>query len=324
VSLKEDTPANGAKGDIAGPVWSEDEYVMDYRVLRALIGLIAFFLVPVVYVGNWLLFTRHVGGCLWPNPRIPGSLSGFYYTHMRNLFVGAMCAIGVFLVAYRGHNKRDNWYTNVAGLAALCIAVFPTAAPSYAPQGSNLFFTSSNRCGPTTPMPFHQIPHPEIAHGVHAGSLIVLFAMVFLMVLVQFTRTDQQPRPRRPAGLGDIAQRIGKWWKALFAVKQQPARFRNQVCVACAGVIAIGGLLALIAAIWPAAGNAWHLLLIAESLAFLSFGFAWFVKGAASASTTQKGEQKDEQRLVRALSRLAGGPRTKSADGSVPATTDQA
>jgi hypothetical protein len=89
----EDPPASGANGNEAGPVWPEAEYVMDYRVLRALIGAIAFFLVPVVYIGNWLIFTRHLGGCLSPNTRIPGSLSGFYYTHMRNLFVGAMCAI---------------------------------------------------------------------------------------------------------------------------------------------------------------------------------------------------------------------------------------
>ncbi len=58
---------------------------MDYRALRALIGAVAFLIVPVVYIGNWLIFTRHVGDCFSPNPRIPGSLSGFYYTHMRNL-----------------------------------------------------------------------------------------------------------------------------------------------------------------------------------------------------------------------------------------------
>src|SRR5215475_3747137 len=107
------------------PARSEDEMVTDYLTLRAVIGLIAFFLVPIVYVGDWLLFSRHVGACFWPNPRLPDSLSGYYYTHMRNLFVGAMCAMGIFLAAYRGFDRWDTWFTNVAGLAAICIAVSP-------------------------------------------------------------------------------------------------------------------------------------------------------------------------------------------------------
>ena len=275
-----DTPAC-EKGDVVAPGWSDAEYVMDYRALRALIGVIAILLVPVVYIGNWLIFTRHLGDCFGPNQGIPGSLSAFYYTHMRNLFVGAMCALGVFFVAYRGYGEWDNRITNVAGLAAICIALFPTLPPSYSqsPGGPNLFFTASNRCGPVTPITYHLSPHQSAYRWVHVVSLIVLFTMVFLMVLVQFTRTDKPEGERQPANSEHLIGKIVAWWTGLFKVGQ-PKKRRNKLYVICAGGIALSALLAIVG---PLLDNTAPWLLIAEVGAFWSFGFAWYLKGAASA-----------------------------------------
>jgi len=47
---------------------------------------------------------------------LPESVSGYYYTGMRNVFVGALCVLGVFLMAYAGYNEFDRWITNLAGL----------------------------------------------------------------------------------------------------------------------------------------------------------------------------------------------------------------
>ena len=188
MSPPEDTSAGSPQSHTAGPARHK---VMDYRTLRAVIGGIVILLVPVVYIGNWLIFIRHRGDCFYNPQWIPGSLSGFYYTHMRNLFVGAMCAVGVFFVAYRGHDKWDDRLTNVAGLAAILIALFPTMPPYYSksPNGPNQFFTSANQCGPTTLITYHLSSHQSSIRYVHVVSLLVLFLMVFLMVLVQFTRT---------------------------------------------------------------------------------------------------------------------------------------
>jgi hypothetical protein len=256
------------------------EMVIDYQTLRAVIGAIAVLLVPVVYVANWLIFTRHVGECFVPNVRIPGSLSGFYYTHMRNLFVGAMCAMGVFLVAYRGFGGRDYWFTNVAGLAAIGIGLFPTMPPQYrtSPTGPNQFFSGSNLCGPATLITYRQSPNQRIIGYVHLGLLFVLFLMVFLMVLVQFTRTlDSASRHS-----GDSAGGILAWWKSVFPDERSNPKKqrRNWVYVLCAGCIAICGLVAIVTAIRPSAMQSG--LLYAESFAFVFFGIAWFVKGAAS------------------------------------------
>jgi hypothetical protein len=273
------------------------------------IGGIAFLLVPVVYIGNWLVFTRHVGACFAPNPRIPGSLSGFYYTHMRNLFVGAMCAMGIFFVAYRGHDTWDNRLTNAAGAAAIFIALFPTMPPYYSPStpGPNQFFTRSNVCGPATLITYNQSPRQSWFRDVHLLSLALLFLMVFLMVLVQFTKRGPGQDPQQDTDPGHSLRRIRAWWRALFPA-DQPARHQNRIYVACAGAIAASGLLAVVAAIWPSIGKTAPFLLFAESAAFLFFGIAWYVKGAASAPPNHP------QLLVRALSRtiprgLANHPR---------------
>jgi len=266
--------------------------VTDYLTLRAVIGVIAFFLVPVVYVANWLLFTRHVGACFWPNPRLPGSLSGYYYTHMRNLFVGAMCAMGIFLAAYRGFDRWDTWFTNVAGLAAICIAVSPTNPPSYAPNGRNLFFTPANVCGPATPITYHESTSQKVFGYVHMGSLMVLFAMVFLMVLVQFTLTGEQS-PEDPAGglrawaKSTFAGGLLKWCKSLFPSGNRKKKRRNLIYVLCAGGILACAALAIISAASPSIGSTAHLLLFAECFAFAFFGIAWYVKGAASIVTDE-------------------------------------
>jgi hypothetical protein len=154
---------------------------------------------------------------------------------------------------------------------------------------------------------------------VHVVSLLALFFMVFLMVLVQFTRTKpskaerQQQLPVRESlrawwkalfPVKQLARRIRAWWKGLFAVKQR--RVQNRVFVACAGGIAVSALLALFTAIWSSAVKTVPLLLFAESLAFLCFGLAWFVKGAARKRTRPAGDTQEEP-----------------AGGSAPATTGQ-
>ena len=64
--------------------------------------------------------------------RILGSISLYYHSRMRNVFVGALCAIALFLFFYRGYDNWkkinwDMWLTNVGGFFALGIAFFPTA-----------------------------------------------------------------------------------------------------------------------------------------------------------------------------------------------------
>jgi hypothetical protein len=55
------------------------------------------------------------------------SISYFYHVTdaSRNIFVGSMCAIGVFLVLFHGLSSLENWILNAAGAAAISVAMNP-------------------------------------------------------------------------------------------------------------------------------------------------------------------------------------------------------
>ncbi|WP_103339493.1 DUF998 domain-containing protein [Amycolatopsis sp. CA-126428] len=95
----------------------QNTLVHSYLFLRRAIGLIGLALPFVLILGKQLV----QGGDLI------GSLSGYYYTELRDVLVGAMCAVGVFLLAYYGHDFVDNVASTVAGLGAIGLALFPTA-----------------------------------------------------------------------------------------------------------------------------------------------------------------------------------------------------
>lgn len=64
-------------------------------------------------------------GGLFLGIELQKSISLYYHTEMRDLFVGSMSAIAVFLWSYRGYDRRDNIAANLACLFALGIAFFP-------------------------------------------------------------------------------------------------------------------------------------------------------------------------------------------------------
>jgi hypothetical protein len=93
-----------------------DGFVLSYLGLRRAVGVIGILLPPVLLTGKQLL----EGG------ELPGSISAYYYTDMRNVLVGSLCAIGVFLVSYR-FTRIDDIASSLAGAFAIGVALFPTA-----------------------------------------------------------------------------------------------------------------------------------------------------------------------------------------------------
>jgi hypothetical protein len=244
---------NSTANDVTNGSDQTRQYVIGYRALQAVIGAIAISLVLVVYFGNWLIFTHRVAACLVPGSHLPGSLSGFYYTHMRNVFVGAMSAMGVFLVAYKGYEPRDTWFTNVAGAAAIGIALCPTTPP-----GGDVL-NPANPCGPVSPVAYHASTYASLLGHVHAAFLGVLFAMVFLMLLIQFTKTTPGVPPELPKKQRNLLYRICAW--AIFA---------DALFV---------GAVTLVTHFEPSVWNGTTWLIYSEAFAFVVFGVAWLVKG---------------------------------------------
>lgn len=53
------------------------------------------------------------------------SVSDYYTSIMRNVFVGYLFVIGLFLFAYKGYNKTDDLVGNLACVFAISVAIFP-------------------------------------------------------------------------------------------------------------------------------------------------------------------------------------------------------
>jgi hypothetical protein len=102
----------------------EAKYVRSYLVMRLGIGVLGVVLPLWLVFADWLAFSGD------PHPR--GSLSVYYYSGMRDVFVVIMSATGIFLITHLVTERNlDNTATSLAGLCACLIPVFPTGHPSY-------------------------------------------------------------------------------------------------------------------------------------------------------------------------------------------------
>ena len=117
-------PAPGHKGamklhdeEIMNPTPNNVSFlVLSYLSLRKAIGLLGACLPFVLAIGLFVLYRKG----------LQGSISGYYHTEMRDVFVGTLCAIGVFLLSYRGYDSKDRIAGNIACVFAIVTALFPT------------------------------------------------------------------------------------------------------------------------------------------------------------------------------------------------------
>jgi hypothetical protein len=92
------------------------ELAVSYLFLRRAVGLIGALLPFALPLGYSLSTGR------W---RLLASVSSYYYTDMRNVLVGSMCAVGVFLVCYR-YRRWDDVFATIGGVCAIGVAMCPT------------------------------------------------------------------------------------------------------------------------------------------------------------------------------------------------------
>ena len=94
--------------------------VVSYLGVRRAIGAIGLLLPVVLGPVGWLAFGID----------IQDNISSYYHTVLRDVFVGSMCAIGIFLFCYRGYDWVESWTANFGCLSALGVALFPLDANS--------------------------------------------------------------------------------------------------------------------------------------------------------------------------------------------------
>lgn len=87
------------------------------------------------YLGFSLPFLLILSGIISRSGLEP-SVSDFFHTLSRDVFVGVMFSIGTFLVVYEGYDRQpgesftDNWLATVAGIAVFGVALFPNESPT--------------------------------------------------------------------------------------------------------------------------------------------------------------------------------------------------
>jgi hypothetical protein len=141
---------------------STQTIVQSYLLLRRGIGII----------GVALPFVLIIGKIILESPGISGSISAYYYSVMRDVFVGSLFATGIFLICYR-YDLLDDIASTIAGICAIGVALFPTTPEVDANQ---------------------QQAAIGLAHGSFAASFFIILA---LMAIFLFRRTDQASPLRR-------------------------------------------------------------------------------------------------------------------------------
>ncbi|OYP38234.1 hypothetical protein [Rhodopirellula sp. MGV] len=89
--------------------------VLSYLGIRRAIGMSGLLLPVVLGPLGWLVL----------GIEIQDNISSYYHTPLRNVFVGTLCAMAVFLFCYRGYGWIENWTANVGCAAALGVALCP-------------------------------------------------------------------------------------------------------------------------------------------------------------------------------------------------------
>ena len=91
---------------IMDPKDKYSRHTYSYLALRKAVGWIGILLPFALMLGVILIFKGEI---------IQESISHYYHTEMRNVLVGALCAVALFMFFYTGYDKWDDWAGNVAG-----------------------------------------------------------------------------------------------------------------------------------------------------------------------------------------------------------------
>lgn len=211
----------------------EEPEVLSYLALRKAVGYLGMALPPVVVA--FAAITR---------PGVQESLSAYYYTPSRNILVGILCAIGIFMLSNRGYRPRDGhrfapdvWLANLGCITAIGIAWFPTA-----PANPDWLQTQLSR-----------------AHFTCAAAFFVVLALSSIFVF------------RRTAGDTTLTDEKKTRNRVYFIC--------GVVILACVVIIFFAKAIAP-----NSLEDGWnkrHLTLVFEWIAVWAFGFSWLTKGEA-------------------------------------------
>lgn len=178
------------------------------------------------------------------------SISHYYYGKSSVIFTSVLTAFGLFLISYKGYEKdsghekfSDNFITNIGGIAAILVVIFPTScAGSHSEIIENMILSGSY------PLFGHNSIVLNAIHLLSAG--LFLFVMGW-MSFFRFTKGNQAEKMK--------VNRI----------------YRFSGCVVWGS---IGTLFFEFTTGFRISG---YDVFVLETVSVLSFGIAWLLKGKA-------------------------------------------
>lgn len=204
--------------------------VISFLTLRKVIGILGSSLPVILIVGFFFL-----GG----GEEFRSSISSYYHTNMHDIFVGVLCAVSLFLFAYKGYDSIDNIAANLGGIFALGVALLPT--------------TVENSRESYSIIPFVDM---QIISYLHFASAALFFTILAYFSLFLFTKsganrkTVQKKRRNRIYRICGIVMVAAIMLIAIYILFFQKTLLKQ-----------------------------YNPVLILESVSLLAFGISWLVKG---------------------------------------------
>lgn len=226
---------------------SINNQLISYLSLRKAVGILG-----IAFPIALILGSVACCGC----GEVQSSISAYYHTGMRNLFVGLLCAIGLFLFTYSGYDSTDSTAGNIACFFALGVAFFP-----------------SSFSGPLTSC-ITELTKDSIISTIHFTSAAGLFLTLAYISICRFTKTKSEPE---------------KCWKRLSFKKHKDRPkgrkiIRNRIYIAC-GLTMIACVLLI--AVYKILEDSplgeslskFNPIFWFEAFALWAFGISWLTKG---------------------------------------------
>lgn len=118
-----------------------------------------------------------------------GSISAYYYTPAREVFVAALCAIGTALVIFKASTTREDIALNIAGVGAFALALIPTPLKTITADADFEKCSRSNE--PTA----EQLSAALANNALTLAIGITLLTVAFLVCLVVLGPGNGRPHP---------------------------------------------------------------------------------------------------------------------------------
>lgn len=211
----------------------EQPALQSYQALRKTVGVLGIVLPVILVIGS--IFSCQCN-------EIQVSISNYYHTCMRNIFVGILCSVGLFMFWYKGYDWRDDLAGHLAGIFAFGIAWLPTS------------FKGDCTC---LIKPASENP---ITGYLHLASALSFFLVLIYFSLVLFTQS----------GKGQITNQKKK--------RNLVYKVCGYVMLACILIIVV--YVGFLRKRFPVLDR-YDIVFWLETISLWAFGTSWLVKGGA-------------------------------------------